>query len=422
METPEKGCTAQQLLKMLPLSDINLIARDTNVDYKSKKITGLRMMSIMLVSFLSTTRLSQRFIGEELSNHEFSELFNLSFQDGKLSHSSVAHRLDSMNVDFFAESYHMISQKLQALLPPEYLEDRYVICDSSMVQDVAGILKQGMETGRKDSKGTHRKQLKYSIAMNGFDLRIAKIFDQQNALSEDIALARTVKSAIRTSRQGDIFLFDRGISSYSNLTKILDLANGRNVTFIGRLKGLRKYKSLRINESSIGISNDDVEITGDSEALLHDGKGKQFDNRYRFRMIEARLLRHRPRSRIITKGSKRKQEDTILLITNDFKSSPLEICNSYKKRWAIEVFFKFLKQNLSFAHLLSSSRNGLMIILYMMLITAALVKIFGLLNNLGPRIAVLRLKIQLENWLLDHPAICNIHKEIPTNTHSAADD
>ena len=401
---------------MLPLSDIDQIAHDTNVDYKAKKITGIRMISIMLVSFLSTTRLSQRYIGEELSNHEFSELFKLSFMDGKLSHSSVSHRLKNMNVDFFEKSYHKISEKLQTLLPPEYLEDRYVISDSSMVQDVAGILKQGMETGRKDGNDTHRKQLKYSVAMNGFDMRIAKIFDRQNALSEDVALARTVKGAIRTSQRGDIFLFDRGTTSYSNLTAILDLANDKGVTFIGRLKVSRKYESKRSNVSSIGVSNEDVEIIEDTESFLYDGRKKSYDESHRFRVIKARLLRHRPNSRI-TKGRKRKKEDEILLITNDFKSSPLDICNSYKKRWSIEVFFKFLKQNLSFAHLLSSSRNGLMIILYMMLITAALVKIFEILNNLGPRIAILRFKIQLENWLLEHPVACDIPKDTSHNMH-----
>lgn len=420
METPQNGCTAEQLLHLLPLSDINQIAHDTNVDYKAKKITGIRMISIMLVSFLSTTRLSQRYIGEELSNHEFSELFNLSFMDGKLSHSSVSHRLKSMNVDFFEKSYHKISEKLQSLLPPEYLEDRYVISDSSMVQDVAGILKQGMETGRKDGNGTHRKQLKYSIAMNGFDMRVAKIFDRQNALSEDVALARTVKSAIRTSQRGDIFLFDRGTASYSNLTAILDLANDRGAAFIGRLKASRKYEPTKGNASSIGASNGDVEVIEDTEAFLYDGRKKSYGESRRFRVIKARLLRQRPRSRA-TKGRKRKKEDVILLITNDFKSSPLDICNSYKRRWSIEVFFKFLKQNLSFAHLLSSSRNGLMIILYMMLITAALVKIFEILNNLGPRIAILRFKIQLENWLLDHPVVCGTVNESLSNSPSSDD-
>lgn len=99
-----KNCTAPELIRLLPLDEISKIAKETNIDYKAKKITGLRMMSMMLVSFLSTTRLSQRFIGEELCNHEFSELFRIALTDGTVTHSSVSHRLDTMPADFFEKA------------------------------------------------------------------------------------------------------------------------------------------------------------------------------------------------------------------------------------------------------------------------------------------------------------------------------
>ena len=398
----QKDCTAPELLGLLPLDEISEIATNTEVDYKAKKITGIRMMSMMIVSFLSTTRLSQRYIGEELCNHEFSKLFKISLADGKVTHSSVSHRLDTMPTLFFKKSYQCVINTLQKLLPAEYLEDRYVMCDSSMVTDTASILKNGMETGKKDSQGGHRKQLKYSMAVKGFDVTVAKILSQQKALSEDIALARTVKRAIRISGKGDIFLFDRGCSSFSNLVTILDLANKKNATFIGRLKSGRKYTVKKKIDTSEGKSNEDVEIIEDTESFLCDARTKELDKRHRFRIIRAKLLRVRPRKRRKT-GTERRREHEILLITNDFKSSALDICDSYKKRWNIEVFFKFLKQNLSFGHLLSSSINGLTIVLYMMLITAALVKIFEILNDLGPRIAILRMKLQLDNWIMDHP-------------------
>jgi len=87
----------------------------------------------------------------------------------------------------------------------------------------------------------------------------------------------------------------------------------------------------------------------------------------------------------------------ILLITNNFTASALEICGYYRHRWDIEVFYKFLKQNLSMSHLISSSENGLSIILYMMLIVATLVMIFEKLNSMGPAEAIQTMKIQLMN-------------------------
>ena len=89
----------------------------------------------------------------------------------------------------------------------------------------------------------------------------------------------------------------------------------------------------------------------------------------------------------------------MLLITNDFVSDAITIANEYKVRWSIEVFFKFLKQNLSFAHLLSVNLNGIKVMLYMTLIMALLVKLFELETSQGPKMAILNMKIQIANWL-----------------------
>ena len=44
----------------------------------------------------------------------------------------------------------------------------------------------------------------------------------------------------------------------------------------------------------------------------------------------------------------------------------------YRSRWAIEVFFKGIKQHLSFSHLTSRSENGIKVMIYMSLIAALL--------------------------------------------------
>ena len=44
----------------------------------------------------------------------------------------------------------------------------------------------------------------------------------------------------------------------------------------------------------------------------------------------------------------------------------------YRSRWDLEVFFKFLKQHLSYAHLTSFHENGLRLMLWMSLIAALL--------------------------------------------------
>ena len=49
-----------------------------------------------------------------------------------------------------------------------------------------------------------------------------------------------------------------------------------------------------------------------------------------------------------------------------------EVADLYRQRWDIEVLFKFLKQHLSYAHLLSRSQNGIEVMLHMSLIAALL--------------------------------------------------
>ena len=45
-------------------------------------------------------------------------------------------------------------------------------------------------------------------------------------------------------------------------------------------------------------------------------------------------------------------------MTNNFEITAYEISNLYKNRWQIEVFFKWIKQNLTIKHLWGHSENA----------------------------------------------------------------
>ena len=49
-----------------------------------------------------------------------------------------------------------------------------------------------------------------------------------------------------------------------------------------------------------------------------------------------------------------------------------ELAALYRKRWDIEVFFKFIKQHLTYSHLISRCENGIKAMIYMSLIAALL--------------------------------------------------
>ena len=58
----------------------------------------------------------------------------------------------------------------------------------------------------------------------------------------------------------------------------------------------------------------------------------------------------------------------IALVTNDLDAKPEDIADLYKQRWQIELFFKWIKQNLKIKHFLGTSENAVRIQLFTALI------------------------------------------------------
>ena len=73
----------------------------------------------------------------------------------------------------------------------------------------------------------------------------------------------------------------------------------------------------------------------------------------------------------------------IVLATNDFESSALEIAQRYKERWGIELFFKWIKQHLRIKQFLGRSENAVRIQILTALISYLLVALFREAN--GPK-------------------------------------
>lgn len=64
----------------------------------------------------------------------------------------------------------------------------------------------------------------------------------------------------------------------------------------------------------------------------------------------------------------------IRLVTNDLDASATEIAALYKQRWQIELFFKWLKQNLRIRHFLGTSENAIRIQIFVALIAYILLR------------------------------------------------
>ena len=66
---------------------------------------------------------------------------------------------------------------------------------------------------------------------------------------------------------------------------------------------------------------------------------------------------------------------TIRILTNDLDASAQEIADLYRRRWAIELFFRWVKQNLRIKHFIGHSENAVRIQIAVALIAYLLIRL-----------------------------------------------
>jgi len=84
-----------------------------------------------------------------------------------------------------------------------------------------------------------------------------------------------------------------------------------------------------------------------------------------------------------------------VFITNNFKLSAKTIANLYKERWQIEIFFRWIKQNLKIKAFVGNSRNAVMTQIYVALIAYLLLCMFKFLSKIPASLQNLIRVIQL---------------------------
>ena len=392
------------LIRELPWEEMREDAQELGVDFKSKKLDCISLLAYILQSFLLTTRLSQRKIGNSAGLMSLHELFGINIHEGNVSHSSISERLSTINPKFFEDSYGMLYKRSQPVLGSEGLyESRLVRIDTTLVAETSNKLLEGIITGVNERFGGERRQIKYGVAFNGFAAILSKVFTDQLFSGDEVALSQTVTDAISAvDGKHSIFLFDRGVSSVESLKDISRLTQEKTDSFVGRVKISRKINIIRSNDIDSSCSDDgNIRVTDDYIGNLHKQRTTKWDDT-EFRFLKVEFCHPRPKS--ASQGShRRKYQDYMILITNDFETPALTLAQYYLKRWDIEVFFKFLKQNLSFSHLISVNSNGIQVILYITLIMALLIKLYQHYHNVGPTMAIDLIQVELANWLYMHP-------------------
>ncbi|WP_326983200.1 transposase [Chryseobacterium sp. MYb264] len=234
--------------------------------------------------------------------------------------------------------------------------------------------------------------MKFSFSFDGILPSAVEVFTGQKYSAEDNALAEAVLKQIKKEEHHhNIYTIDRGLQS----TRTMKEFEEKCMKFIIRSKENRKFEEI---ESFLETENilkwNDWKVIKDSKVKLYTGKpiqNKRGNIHHREEKVETcfRLL--------VIKNEKTNKE--FWFLTNEFELSAREISDYYRKRWDIEVFFRFMKQELNLIHLISLNKNGIEVMVYMTMIASMLLLIYKKANSLGYKTAKRRITMELRDMI-----------------------
>jgi len=159
---------------------------------------------------------------------------------------------------------------------------------------------------------------------------------------------------------GAKYVFDKGYCDYNWWYRI-DQAKAYFVTRLKRNAAVKVLQgNLTVDQTNI-LSDDVIQFKN-----KHPGGGRI--NHYM-----------KPLRRIVVHRDDHDQP--ITLVTNQMETAAVDIAENYKRRWAIELWFKWIKQNLKIKQFLGRSENAVKIQLLVALITYLLAYVYRQLSG-----------------------------------------
>lgn len=358
----DRQIKAKELLELLPLDIIEQAASQTKVDRNVKKLFGKDMFYLLLLSVLDSERSSLRIMQELYIDRKFVLLSGVE-QGSTTSFTSLSDRLMQINADFFKTIFQATYKTLSQHFSAEQIQKHSILrFDSTTISTSAKMLDMGMVNGRgKFSTREHAvKQIKITVGFDGLFTPVAKVFTEQQHLAEDRALGETILAY--GADKDDIVVFDRGLKKRKTFAEV----SKQEKLFVTRINPTKNYRVIGQSIASRLTDTDTLRFLSDQMVhLFHLDK--------RMLKVPFRLIR----------AQKKQDGQELFFITNITDMDAVTIAEIYRARWDIEVFFRFLKQELNLKHFVSYSLNGIKVWLYVLLIAAMLIMVYKKLNKIS---------------------------------------
>lgn len=221
------------------------------------------------------------------------------------------------------------------------------VVDSTTISLVANSMDWAQHRRRKAAAKCHMRLSLQDLLPRYVIVDSAKTSDPKKAW----AVCAGVKS-------GEIVIFDKAYVDFSHLW---DLSQ-RGVVWVTRAK-----ENLSAQVVHKRLKAPEGDILSDDEIVLINAKSKAtYPERLR-----------RVRAKVMING----KETTMTFLTNHMDYAPSTICELYRCRWAIETFFKELKQTLQLCDFIGYNENAVKWQVWMALVTHLLVRYMGFLSG-----------------------------------------
>jgi hypothetical protein len=214
--------------------------------------------------------------------------------------------------------------------------------DSTTMELVANCLDWAKHRRRKAAAKMHLR-----LDLHSF-LPGCAIVD--TAKHHDNSRAREVCAGLQS---GEVVIFDKAYVDFEHLTEL----DTRGVWWVTRAKDNMKYdaaENLPVPERGKIVKDQVVVLSGEQVV----------------RRVEAWV-------------EVDEREQLMVFITNNFEWSPQTVCDLYRCRWDIEVFFKQVKQTLRLSNFLGHSANAVQWQVYTALLVYVLLRFTAYLSQWG---------------------------------------
>ena len=216
-------------------------------------------------------------------------------------------------------------------------------------------LLEGMRVGNT-KKG--KTQVKLTTELCDDFLIQMHFHTDQGHLSEEVALKEAIERA--SHGEEEIVVFDKGLKSRQSFSEF----EQAGIHFVARSMSEPRYELVEARQQ--------CEVDPPGLAWLQGSAVYLDESDYSVVETKLRLIQYR----ISETG------EILCFITNLWHLPASVIAQAYRRRWDIEVLFRFMKQEMNLTHFVCNDENAIQVMLYFTMIAAMLVLIYKKRNGI----------------------------------------